>query len=54
MPRKQRFKPSRKPKTEAPQAEPRSTPSDYGGAESGSEPLRENNGGVIESVGETA
>ena len=54
MPRKQRFKPSRKPKTETPQSEPQSIPSDNGGVDARIEPHREDNRGVIEAVGETA
>lgn len=38
MPRKQRFKPSRKPKLEAPQAEPQSNPSNSGDSEDQIEP----------------
>ena len=51
MPRKQRFKPSRKPKVETPQAEPPIAPSDGGGA--GSEPHREGDRTATESVGES-
>ncbi|MEO7091688.1 MAG: hypothetical protein ABI175_00470 [Polyangiales bacterium] len=54
MPRKQRFKPSRKPKMDAPQGEPHSIPSDSGGADGQIEPHREENRGVIEAVGESA
>lgn len=53
MPRKQRFKPSRKPKTEAPRSEPQSIPSDAGGPEGRTEPHRDEPGGVIDAAGET-
>ena len=53
MPRKQRFKPSRKPKTEAPQSEPQSIPSDSGGADGRIEPHREENRGAIDGAGGT-
>jgi hypothetical protein len=54
MPRKQRFKPSRKPKQEAPQAEPQSIPAESTGAEGRIEPHREENRGVIEASAESA
>jgi hypothetical protein len=53
MPRKQRFKPSRKPKTETPQSEPQSIPSDGGGSDGRIEPHREENRGVIEAASGT-
>ncbi len=57
MPRKQRFKPSRKPKSEAPQTEPRNSPVENDGTQGhgdGHEPQRDDNRGVIEAVGESA
>jgi len=54
MPRKQRFKPSRKPKTEAPQAEPQSAPDDGNAADDRMEPRNDDHRGVIEARGESA
>lgn len=55
MPRKQRFKPSRKPKPEAPPVEPRNAPVENDGAhDDGAHEPRRDDRGVIEAHGTSA
>lgn len=56
MPRKQRFKPSRKPKpVDAPQSEPQSNvPSETGQIEQGGPPRTGEGAGVIQASGDQA